>query len=281
MPANEFNMHGDPFIICVGEFWDDLFHTRDYMAARYGYVKAILKVNTWDAVKIAHDHFLDFFRLCHSDSIGIRNKPPALIIRLGRDQECYDFIKRWQLIGDDEDYDGLDTSLSYLDLKDANILEPVNYLCTRFVQLGLVVAATLIKIRLLLKTKQALQSAATLRECRLLPAELVNNIQDLLMDSILGGRWAGMDATRRSRIVNTLSSQVDKLYFVVKKANAYFWPALLCPEDHLEACPGSFGKGSVEEMQITLQHAIHAWKESPGAFDIIMEKEEKGKDGGI
>ena len=268
---NGFGMRGDPFVNGVGHFWG-LLHTRDYMRARYGYVQALLKVNTLDAVEIAYENFMDIFRLCRSDNMGVRDQVPALLLRLGKDQECYDFIKWWQIRHSDGDYDWGDTSLPYLDLRDSDILEPVDRFCIRFVNFNHVIAATLLKIRLLLGVKQALKSSTTLRECRLLPAELFNKIQDSLMDSILGRRWDGMDATQRSHLVDTLSSQIDKLYLAAEKANTYFWSALLSPGSHLEARPDSFSNGSIEEMQLTLQHSIHAWRETPGALEIIREK---------
>ena len=270
-PNNGFDMQGDPFVNGVGHFWG-LNHTRDYMRARYGYVEAILKVNTLDAVESAHEHLMDCLRLCRSDNMGVRNQVPALLLRLGKDQECYDFIKWWETCNSDGDYDWGDVSLPYLDVRNANVLESVDFLCGDFVDLSYRVATTLLKIRLLKSVEQALQGSATLRENNLLPAEIDNKIQNSLLNSVLGERWEGKDGTQRSKLVDTLLSQIDQLYLAVGEANAHFWPALLNPRNHLEARPEYTSDGSEEEMQVTLQHYIHAWRESPGALNLIREK---------
>lgn len=83
-----------PFESSVGHFWG-IPDTRDYMRARYAHVEALLEVQTRTAVARALEHTLDLFRLNRSDNLGVRNLVPSLSIRLGRDQECYDFLKWW------------------------------------------------------------------------------------------------------------------------------------------------------------------------------------------
>lgn len=67
--------------------------TRDYMRARYGLLESLSKIRTREAVQAARDHTMDLFRLCRGDDMGVRNMTPALMIRLGQDQEAYDFMK--------------------------------------------------------------------------------------------------------------------------------------------------------------------------------------------
>ena len=274
-PDDGFMENGDPFITGVGHFWG-MLHTRDYMRARFGFVEAILKVNSFDAVETALDHFMDVLRLCRSDNMGVRHHIPALLLRLGKDQECYDFLKWWQTSGQDSHYDWGDTSLPYLNIKNADLLEPADYLCSEYCDLSYTVAAALLKTRLLLGVKEALQSSATLRESESLPSEIFNQIQDSLLSSTLQGKWDEIDFTQRSQLIDTLSSQVDKLYATAQKTNQHFWPALLNPGSHLTARPDAYSRGSMAEMQLVLQHSIDAWKESPGALEVIQGKR-KGK----
>ena len=242
------------------------------MRARFALVEAILEVNTYDAVEKAADHLLDMCRLCRGDNMGVRDLIPALLLRLGKDQECYDFIKWWKTTGSRRDYDWGDTYLPYLDTKNADVLEPVDYICEEYDEISHNVAATLLKIRLLLGVKKALQSTVTLSERESLPPEVLNKIQDDLLRGTLGKRWDDMDFTQRSELVNTLSSQIDKLYASVNKGNRYFWSALLKPEPHLKSRPNMYSPGSAEEMKLVLQYNIHAWRESLGAIECIKEK---------
>lgn len=116
-PANLFEEQ-------VGHFWG-ILETRDYMRARYALVEALLKVKTYASVKAAHDHIMDMLRLCRSDNMGVREQVPWLKLRLGRDQECYDFCVWWATTGQERDYDWGNMDLPYLDIKNADILEPV------------------------------------------------------------------------------------------------------------------------------------------------------------
>jgi hypothetical protein len=78
----------------VGHFWI-IWKTREYMRARYGLVVSLLKIKSFHAVHAAADHLTDMLRLCHRDDMGTRNQLPHSLLRLGRDQDCYDFIKWW------------------------------------------------------------------------------------------------------------------------------------------------------------------------------------------
>ena len=64
---------------------------RDYMRASFALVQALLKIDTHAAAKTAHDHLMDMIRLCRSDNLGVRSLMAPLKLRLGKDQECYDF----------------------------------------------------------------------------------------------------------------------------------------------------------------------------------------------
>ena len=73
-----------------GHFWG-ILETRDYMLARFALVEALLKINSVQAVTSALDHLLDMLQLCRGDNLSVRTVVPSLYIRLGRDQEAYDF----------------------------------------------------------------------------------------------------------------------------------------------------------------------------------------------
>lgn len=121
MPG-DFMFKEKPFENSVGHFWG-IMDTRDYMRARYAHVEALLKVKNRTAVRAALDHLLDMMRLNRSDNLGVRGLVPALYLRLGEDQACYDFLKWWYTRGCDGGYDFGNTDLPYLDIKDADIFE--------------------------------------------------------------------------------------------------------------------------------------------------------------
>ncbi|KXG45905.1 uncharacterized protein PGRI_047610 [Penicillium griseofulvum] len=90
-----------------------------------------------ESVQAQLDILMENLRLCRGDNLGSREVIPGLMIRLHQDQECYDFLKWWATTGQKDDYDWGDDTLPYLDIENANPLEPVN------------VSVTLVKVKVL------------------------------------------------------------------------------------------------------------------------------------
>jgi len=268
-PGDGFWMTADVFTSSVGHFWG-IHDTRDYMRARYRLIEATLEIKTFDAVKSALDHTMDILRLNRSDNMGVRNMVPAMLLRLGRDQECYDFVKWYETMGQARDYDWGDMSLPFLDIANANVLESAEYLGAGRGSLSHISAITLLKIKLLLDLR-SLQASALL--AAKVPSEIVGEIQRFVPRStiitmnkaIMGGQGLGS-------YIADLTLQVDMLYAAVEKENKNFWPALLNPERHLNARPETYQLGSLEETQILLKHSLDAWTETPGALEMIEAK---------
>lgn len=90
-PPNAFEAGGED----MGRFWG-YKGTRPYMTARYTLVDALSKINTKHAVEATLEHSLDMLRRNHNDNQSMRSIIPPLYLRLGRDQECYDFLVWWR-----------------------------------------------------------------------------------------------------------------------------------------------------------------------------------------
>jgi hypothetical protein len=252
------------------------------MRSRYGVVEATLKVKTFDAVESALDHIMDMLRLCRGDNMGVRDLAPHLMLRLGRYQDCYDFIRWWKTCDPHGTYDWGDTSLPYLNLKNEDVYESVDYLCDRYPDLSYTVATTLMKIKLLLFLKNY-QGSTILHEIKVdaketksnkLPAEIVDQIRS---DLLKGGVVGDLKGREPAQLITDLSSQIEQLIMTVKKANKHFWPALLDPGRHINARPEAYIRGSVEEMQIKLHYSADAWQENPDALAYIRNKAGRGQ----
>lgn len=88
----DFSCPPNPFEEEEPHFWGWM-ETRPYMRARYGLLDSLRKIRTREAVQASRDHVMDLLRLCRGDNMGVRDMTPALMIRLGHDQEAYDFMK--------------------------------------------------------------------------------------------------------------------------------------------------------------------------------------------
>src|SRR4051794_23568030 len=120
------------------------------MRARYGVVEALVKIQTFEAVQAALGHILEMLRLCRGDNMGVRDHAPALFLRLGKDQDCYDFCKWYATEGQRGDYDWGNMELGFLDVKNADTFESPKLWTGEWTDLSHAVAVTLIKVRLLI-----------------------------------------------------------------------------------------------------------------------------------
>ena len=252
----------------VGHFWG-ILETRGYMRARYALVEALLKIKTYTAVAAAQRHIMDILRLCRSDNMGVRDLLPAMDLRLGKDQECYDICKWYATTGQESDYDWGNMDNPFLDVKNADVFEPPLQGFLSKYDLAHPVAITLLKIRLLLDARELQKSSMLSNK---VPQEILDSVRDQLVSgSVIAENKTIMNNKDQSLLIEMLELQVHDLYTAVNKSNKYFWPALLKPEKHLAARPEAYSHGSPQHMQITLQHSFDAWMETPGAIDVIRE----------
>ncbi|KAK3361507.1 hypothetical protein B0T24DRAFT_641736 [Lasiosphaeria ovina] len=249
-PGDNFSMPADVFNNGVGEFWG-ILDTRDYMRARFAAADALLQVQTVSAVEKALAHFTDMLRLCRSDNLSVRDIVPGLLLRLGREQECYDFIKWWATIDDEDhyngDYDWGDNKLPYLDLRGEDAFEAIDKVATG--SLSHVVILTLLKLRLILDLER-----------------FENGLNE--WDRPLGSLVQKRLRSRNRFAISTkeLQNQYQKLLRIVHNRNPHFWEMLV--NDETPVMPQVYSRGSVEEAHVALYQCLSAWEESEDA--IIM-----------
>lgn len=216
---------------CVGRFWG-ILGTRDYMRARYGFVDTMLR---WFprhqvAVQTAVDHVMDMLRLNRCDNMGLRELAPALMLRLGRDQDAYDFVKWWATGDLHGDYDWGDMELPHLDTRGADPFEEPKWWTGRFLNLSHASAVMLIKLRLFL-TLRDLQNTARALQASTLPREIVDQVRwELLGDSLLAARraLAAADTTTLAAMIERVKKQIWVFYSAVDDANKIFLAHSTC-----------------------------------------------------
>jgi hypothetical protein len=251
----------------AGHFWG-IHETRPYMTQRYALVEALLKIKTIHAVQAASDHIQDMLRLCRGDNMGVRDLAPHLLLRLGKDQEAYDFVKWWATTGEDSHYDWGDTDLPYLDTKGADVFEPVERFTKTHFNTSHSIAVTLVKVRLLLDV-QSLQNSGLLGEK--VPQEILDSIRGQLAGNIIGANKDIMASKDQTPLIKKLESQVKEMYDGVKKSNKSYWTALLNPGRHLGKRPQMYSPGSLQHAELILQYSYDSWAETPGAIEMIRE----------
>ncbi|KAK2598139.1 hypothetical protein QQS21_005690 [Conoideocrella luteorostrata] len=261
----------------IGHFWD-ILEARPYMRARYGLVDAMLQScgkagGPVDLVQIALDHLLDMMRLCRQDNMGARHLIPALYIRLGRDQNAYDFMKWYATTGEEPQFDWRDMNQPFLDIKDADALEAPakSWTKTTFLELNHAVALVLIKVRILLDL-QAIQNARiALRG--VIPQEIIEIIRSQLVNCIVGSRNDILLAMpeKTAQLLETIKSQVKEVYRAIEEYNLYFWGMLVKGMDAgvLQSPIDPSAEQSFEEALLVIENSYASWYETPGAVDVL------------
>ncbi|EFY89534.1 hypothetical protein MAC_04389 [Metarhizium acridum CQMa 102] len=267
---------------CVGRFWG-ILETRAYMRARYNLVDTMLLSygtagGPVDLVQISLDHLLDMMRLCRSDNMGLRQLIPALYIRLGRDQDAYDFMKWYATTGHKVDYDWGNMDEPFLDTKGADVLEaPAKSWRGDFLELSHVVAVVLIKVRIMLDL-QAIQNARiALRG--VIPEEIIEIIRGKLVSSVVLSRpeilLAGPEET--ARLAEKIKNQIRELYDVVESYNSHFWDLLVeDPDSGVLHRPAGYSPKSADEALMVVGYSYASWYETPGAVDVLRNLSKQG-----
>jgi len=261
MPENVFDT-------CVGHIWG-LADTRDYMRARFAAADALLKVNTTAAVEKALNHFTDMLRLCRGDNMGVRNIIPSLLLRLGREQECYDFLKWWAIINDKDHYDGKynwsDITLPYLDIHNADAFESIRIFNSRGSSLSHLAVLTLLKLRTWLDLS-AYEAAGSDYGFGVTSSESDAGI-DRPIGQLVRARMKTIQDI--SETTETLELQYRKLCRVVNDKNHHFWEALIDEGEDVPGPPPFYSPGSPEEAQLALHQCKRAWQESEDAIMMV------------
>ncbi|KAH9895504.1 hypothetical protein F4778DRAFT_275131 [Xylariomycetidae sp. FL2044] len=257
----------------VGRFWA-LLNTRDYMRARFALADEALRAATLDGVQECLDHFQDMMRLGRSDNMGLRDKVPALLLRLGRDQECYDFIKWWGTTAAESHYNSSDMDIPFLDIKDADVVEDPQFLLGNY-NYGMLshrVAGLLIKFKMLVDIRSIKIARKVVTATRRLPVELWEGVERHVIHSPLSVQFVGRPHPELINTETTLRLQCMKIGAAIVKANQHFMYEMLdLDEETLRYRPSSYSRGSFEEMSLVMQDYYPAWCEAVGAMDLLRD----------
>ena len=227
---------GNFFEHFYGYFWE-ILETRDYMRARYAVVKTLGKIEppTCASVQAMYDHAMAMLHLSYSDNMGVRDVVPGLMLRLGYDQECYDFVKWWVTTGAHGPSGYEDDAKRFLDIHGANVFESNDWLMTRgFLSASHLMAIILLKIRFALDMRRLRDTAETVKAR--LPVEIVDHIRAYVPLSPTVAQDRSFTQARPEHLKDRLrdvETDIQALCVVVTSANRYLWSEFLGPETSL------------------------------------------------
>ncbi|KAK3618098.1 hypothetical protein LTR56_024867 [Elasticomyces elasticus] len=266
----DFMTTANAFETDVGHFWG-LLHTRDYMRARSALTRLLTELNTLDSVREAYDHMMDLMKLSRSDNLGMRRLAPTIMLRLDRDQECYDFIKWWATCDPDGHYDWGDMSLPYLSINDADVLEKPDHLSEdEYPSFDHLVAILLLKLKLLVDIRN-LKVARKIFLHKNLIQDLHESIELYVVRSPLSRLFQKLSNGDLVRTETKLRMHVTTLGVKIMEKNTHFMFHLFEPDEALSEHPEYSSDGSWEESVLAVQQSYAAFWEMQGVLELLDE----------
>lgn len=255
------------------------------MNARYACVEALLEVGGRTAMQTALDILLDILRLDHCNSMRVHSLIPALYLRLGRDQEFYDYLAWWHNLDRDEEWRASGVDMPHLRMKHVDPFAPVEF----NIDLALVTHGAMLclfKWRLC-SDLRSLTNLYTISGDRL-PTELFDQIcchmptsmaiqkNKSLMEDIAKGKDI-------SYLIDALAQETTSLFTCVHKSNEVYWTAVVEPRNNTTTPTGQLLYYPISELPRCLEQTHQAWIETPGAMEWLqgMIASELGSDFGI
>jgi hypothetical protein len=118
------------------------------MKARLALGKAYCAMETKTSVALQMEEYVEMVRLDRDDFAQLRSVIPGLMLRVGQDQRCYDYLKWWAWVYKSED--PCDREIPWLCMKKANAFEDTKKIAARWSDLQQLVAFTVLKVKLLM-----------------------------------------------------------------------------------------------------------------------------------
>lgn len=236
------------------------------------YLGDLALINTTNSAAIQLTRVMELLGGVRSQHDGLRDVPPALMLRLGQYSQCYYYLKWYAGALPEETYQWKEGEENLeICTETARIFEPITcfHKALQFDETIVhLVFLALLKIRMLFELQKMDVTAILLR--KRLPQELV----DLIMGNVPENPAIAMDrrtvrGNSRRKLIQELNAQILRIYKLVDHFNSHFWGALLSPGSHLEAAPAQYTPGSAEEMQLALKRTYREWALTPGSLDYI------------
>ena len=227
-----------------------------YLHVRYIYARAILRLGTRAGVSGALKSCLEIASMDGSNEQNgqdARDHVPTLFLRLGRDQECYDFLKE-KCVGDLE---------GIYACENGSLCQPAD---AQKLSLAHAAMLSLLKIRILIDLRH-LQSADDFVGDKL-PTELSDQIRSYNIGAATRIDPSRMKAIEKHEdlvpLMKKLKSGLRDLRVYVTALNKNYWDALKDPEKYKAMQP--MYQPELPIIQ-ALSQTYEAWAETPEALE--------------
>lgn len=234
------------------------------------------------AVEDALGYYLHVLRHSDVETPQVRPVIPPLYIRLGQDQEAYDFLRwfatcglRKPEVGGRHFFQCIGRKF-FMAPKNRDVLEPIEdkWPGREFV-LDDVAAVMLIKIRAWFDLRSLQNILRGLRGA--LPNEIIRLISRQLVGGALRTRPEILQAgfEDNGRRIEVVKAQIRELYKLINRSNPHFWRIMLddpwAAKEHEELYSLRSSLPPDEAAAASAYGHLHAWNETSGALDTVRD----------
>ncbi|KAB8262076.1 hypothetical protein BDV32DRAFT_147725 [Aspergillus pseudonomiae] len=244
-----------------------------YIEARLDLIKAMAEIKHVESVQAQLNHSMDMFESCGPEFAGLWEGIPALMARLHKDQECYDFVKWWHTVRASSGNINALSRLMSCKIKNADPFERLDNFGAGFVNSSYMIVLTLLKVKFLLDLRRIDQVVFALGAT--FPREILDLILSFVPWSpVVAANRRALDDEVRSELIYELEEQANSLFEQLQRRAPVLWRKFVCQKDDLDAMysESPTPRYMVERVNkyLTLTHT--AWIETPGAIDILNSK---------
>ncbi|QPC73243.1 hypothetical protein HYE68_003995 [Fusarium pseudograminearum] len=234
------------------------------MMLQFPGVNELLQSPSEEETELALQELWNMLKKDRTDPLRLSDIIPHVLLELGEDQKCYDFIK-WYLLHGPKSPSGRPDS-PFFDIQDDNACEPLKSLKLSNASLSHLVALTLVKLRLFMDL-----DAISDRD---FDTSMGFDDDGPSMDRDLGEIAEGIFEIARNRehlaeIAGKMKDQYLDLCKRVNEANAQFWEGLATEKPVSGSSSGDRGPGSKDEADLVLYHCRRAWDKVDDAMVMI------------
>ena len=238
------------------------------------------------SVQAQLDRMWDLLRIKPYGPEALSTRMPILMLRLGLDQDCWEFMNCW--------YRHWTDTVNWRSVPEfppvspmADVFERCRYIWERKVRvsytsgLSYMATTTLLKIRLLIDIRAICASFDVL--ILRFPREITDRIRDFIPSATLADKHlTRAESDKLQPLIRELEHQVKELYKEVQRINPHFWPELVRRSASRTKVPSNWEKedrvtsrvdtqGSAATMRAAMYNTFGAWIESPLAIDYIRQ----------
>ncbi len=218
-------------------------------------------------------HYLELLRLNHSDNQGIRHKVPFLLLSLNRDEDAYNFIKWWETIDPEGNYDWGEPPASqegeWMYLKSQDTQEDLLKIAKDVDCLPFLAALVLIKARIILKYETAKSEFDTFEEVLQSGSSSGQKLLCALPAMMKIKRYLGSN----DAILHEQKEQLEKYLDIIQKNNPFFLKAVVNPGLMMNMKPPEYIEiGTVSEVYELIDYCKILFAKRRIAMDSAIKR---------